>query len=211
MPGGSARSDDGLMNYLAHAYLAEASDEYLVGSFMGDFVKGPVADGYSPEITSGILFHRRIDAYADGHALTRSSRNLFSPLRRRYAGIILDICYDHFLSKHWSVYADSELSSFINRVYEALNRHRDILPVRLQSVLPRMQAQNWLGCYRSLDGVDLTLRRIAKRIQRKNYLEGSIREIRSNYPHLEKNFLAFFPDLLEFAESFQRPRPEVSA
>jgi acyl carrier protein phosphodiesterase len=191
------------MNYLAHAYLAESSDEFLIGSIMGDFVKGPVDDLFTPQIASGVVFHRRVDTFADNHEISRASRNLFSPRCRRYAGVILDICNDHFLSRNWSVYTNSDLSEFITRVYETLQRYHDILPARLQSVLPRMVRQNWLSCYRTLGGVDITLGRIAQRIHRENALDDSIGEIRKNYRQLERNFHVFFPDLVDFANSFR--------
>ena len=191
------------MNYLAHAYLAESSDEFLIGSIMGDFVKGPVDDLFTPQIASGVVFHRRVDTFADNHEISRASRNLFSPRCRRYAGVILDICNDHFLSRNWSVYTNSDLSEFITRVYETLQRYHDILPARLQLVLPRMVRQNWLSCYRTLGGVDITLGRIAQRIHRENALDDSIGEIRKNYGQLEHNFHVFFPDLVDFANSFR--------
>jgi acyl carrier protein phosphodiesterase len=196
------------MNYLAHAFLAKSSDEFLIGSIIGDFVKGSVGQTYSSDITNGILFHRHVDTFADTHHLSLASRSLFSKQRRRYAGIIIDICYDHFLSKHWSSYADTELSGFIERVYSALTRYRRILPPKLQAVLPRMFKQNWLACYRTLEGVDITLNRIAKRIMRENYLNGSIDEVMDNYQQLEINFLDFFPDLLDFTRAFSDCRRE---
>ena len=192
------------MNYLAHLYLADTSDEFLIGSFLGDFVKGSIGDQYSPGISTGIKFHRKIDIYADMHEKTVASRNLFSREKRRFAGIILDICYDHFLSKHWSEYSDAALPEFIEYVYDLLQKYQDIFPQRLKSVLPRLISQNWLGTYVTLKGVEITLNRIARRISRKNSLEGSVSEIRSNYADLETNFLAFFPDLVAFAESFTR-------
>ena len=196
------------MNYLAHAYLAESSDEFLIGSFIGDFVKGSVGESYSSEMTKGIRFHRQVDVFADAHHLSRTSRNLFSHQRRRYAGIILDICYDHFLSKHWSNYTNTELAGFIDRIYALLEHYRRNLPEKLQVVLPRMFKQNWLACYHTLEGVDKTLNRIAKRITRENSLSGSIGEIKDNYQQLETNFLYFFPDLLAFAEPFSECRNE---
>jgi acyl carrier protein phosphodiesterase len=192
------------MNYLAHVYLADTSDEFLIGSFLGDFVKGSIGDQYSQQISTGIKFHRKIDTYADRHEKTVASRNLFSREKRRFAGIILDICYDHFLSKHWSEYSDTALPEFIARVYDLLQEYQDIFPQRLKSALPRLISQNWLGTYLTLEGVEITLNRIAKRISRRNSLEGSVSEIRSNYADLEKNFLAFFPDLVAYAKSFIR-------
>jgi acyl carrier protein phosphodiesterase len=192
------------MNYLAHLYLADASEEFLIGSFLGDFVKGSIGDQYRPEIRSGIQFHRKIDIFADNHEKTVASRNLFGREKRRFAGIILDICYDHFLSTHWSEYSDTGLTEFIAHAYALLQKYQDIYPKRLKSVLPRLIRQNWLGTYITLEGVEITLNRIARRISRKNSLEGSLSEIRSNYAELETNFLAFFPDLEVYAKSFIR-------
>ena len=192
------------MNYLAHLYLADTSEEFLIGSFLGDFVKGSIGDRYSREISSGIHFHRKVDTFADTHEKTIASRNLFGREKRRFAGIILDICYDHFLSKHWSEYSDTGLSEFIDHAYGLLQKYQDIFPERLKEVLPRLINQNWLGTYLTLDGVEITLNRIAKRISKKNSLEGSMAEIRSNYANLETNFLIFFPDLVAYAKSFIR-------
>jgi acyl carrier protein phosphodiesterase len=191
------------MNYLAHLYLADDSDEFLIGSFLGDFVKGALGDRYSEEISRGIIFHRKIDAYADAHERTLASRNLFSPERRRFAGIIVDICYDHFLAKHWINYSDIKLSVFISYVYETLQKFNEILPEKLKPILPRMIKQNWLESYQFIEGVEITLNRISKRITKKNSLKGSIEEIRLNYNALEKDFLDFFPDVVAYAKSYR--------
>jgi acyl carrier protein phosphodiesterase len=87
-------------------------------------------------------------------------------------------------------------------VYELLWKYNEILPQRLKTVLPRMIRQNWLGSYLTLEGVETTLNRISKRISRKNSLDGAMVEIQSHYVALEKNFLAFFPDLVAFAKSY---------
>jgi acyl carrier protein phosphodiesterase len=190
------------MNYLAHAFLAASSDKFLLGSFIGDFVKGSAEGRFDARIVSGIAFHRHVDAFADGHALTRESRRLFKATRRRYAGVIIDICYDHFLSRHWDTYSNEDLEAFINRVYVVLQTHFALLPARLKGVLPRMLAENWLACYRTLEGVDITLKRIAKRISRESRLSDAKAEIRSHYRLLEENFLRFFPDLLAYAQGY---------
>lgn len=190
------------MNYLAHSYLAAGSDEFLLGSFLGDFVKGKIKNRYSNEIEQGIIFHRKVDTFADSHVLTADCRNLFSPYRRRFAGIIVDICFDHFLTKYWNSYASVDLSEFAAHVYEVMQTYRRILPPRLQEVLPRMRRQNWLIKYGSLDGVKITMERISKRISQNNPLNGSVEEIIHNYHRLENNFSSFFPDLIEFARSY---------
>ena len=191
------------MNYLAHSYLAAGSDEFLLGSFLGDFVKGKIENRYSRTIEQGIIFHRKVDTFADAHILTADCRKLFSPYRRRFAGIIVDICYDHFLSKYWNTYASVDLAEFAGHVYTVMQTYSGILPPRLlQDVLPRMRRQNWLIKYGTLNGVEITMERIASRISRANPLNGSIEEIIRNYNRLESNFLSFFPDLIDFTRSY---------
>jgi acyl carrier protein phosphodiesterase len=189
------------MNYLAHAYLGDKNDEFMLGSLIGDFVKGTPGAPFSPMVIDGIRFHRRIDLYADHHRSTRACRDLFSDRRRRYAGIIMDICYDHFLSKHWELYSPESLRDFIRRTYGLLQTYRYMLPARLLCVLPRMLEQDWLACYGSLEGVDLTLRRMSKRLRHPDGLTGAAQEIKQHYRLLEKNFFDFFPDLVQYSRS----------
>lgn len=194
------------MNYLAHLYLAKDSDELMIGSMLGDFVKGSLKDQYPNEIKNGIELHRKIDSYTDSHAMTRASRKLYSPLRRRFAGIIVDLCYDHFLYRHWSTFAETARDPFISNAYELLKTHQAMLPKRLKAMIPRMIRDDWLGSYRDLNGVEQALGRLSKRVTNGDRLPGAIDEIKVHYRELETNFLTFFPDLICFVKdclSFQ--------
>jgi acyl carrier protein phosphodiesterase len=188
------------MNYLAHLYLAEDSPESLLGSILGDFVKGAIGDRYPSKIKRGIELHRKIDAYTDSHPLTRASRNLYSPARRRFAGIIVDLCYDHLLYRHWTAFSDLILDRFISRVYDIFMTHSAMLPGRLQTLIPVMIREDWLGSYRDLSGVEKALSRLSARVTSGDRLLGAIEEIKVHYRRLEANFLIFFPDLIHFVQ-----------
>ena len=190
------------MNYLAHLCLAEGSPESLVGSILGDFVKGAIEDKYPPGIRRGIDLHRKIDTYTDAHETTRASRNLFSPLRRRFAGIIVDLCYDHFLYRHWCKFAGVGLDEFISHVYGILRAPGAMLPERLRAMVPVMIREDWLGSYKDLQGVDLALNRLSKRITRGDRLLGAVDEIKHHYLKLEADFLIFFPDLEYYVKNY---------
>ena len=189
------------MNYLAHLYLAEDSPESLIGSILGDFVKGAIEDQYSQGVRRGIELHRRIDTYTDSHATTLASRNRFSPLRRRFAGIIVDLCYDHFLYRHWAEFAEVELDKFISHVYGILRAPGAILPERLQAMIPVMIREDWLGSYQDLQGVELAMKRLSKRITQGDRLLGAIEEIKRHYLKLEADFLIFFPELEHYVKT----------
>ena len=186
------------MNFLAHLFLDSSSDDALLGSLLGYFVKGGIEGRFSAEVSDAIFLHRKIDSFADAHMITRKSRNRISPLRRRFAGIIVDVCYDHFLSMHWHHFGTTDLKSFVDQVYAVLIKNRSLLPERLRRILPFMISQNLLGSYIHLEKVGNALDRIASRLSRGGQFMRAITEIEANYEALEIDFLAFFPDLTAF-------------
>jgi len=186
------------MNFLAHVYLADSSDESIVGSLMGDFVKGPLDARHGDAVTHAIAMHRRIDSFTDAHPIVVASRARVSAERRRYAGILVDIFYDHFLARHWSDYSDVTLEHFTARVYAALRAHHAMLPERLQYMAPRMAASDWLASYRHLEAVAIALDRMGERLKRGNALLGSAAELETNYAAFEGDFRLFFPEVVKF-------------
>lgn len=189
------------MNYLAHLFLSNHSGESLIGNLLGDFVKGRINGQYNSHITRGIILHRKIDSYTDLHVKKLCQRRLVSSNRRRFAGIIIDVSYDHFLSKHWAKFTQMDFDDFIADVYSVLQENKSILPEKLQHILPYMVRENWLASYQDIAGVEIALNRISTRLKRKNALLGSVDELENNYNLLEDQFLGFFPDLIRFTET----------
>jgi acyl carrier protein phosphodiesterase len=187
------------LNYLAHLYLADEADNSLIGNLLGDFVKGRPGPRYNDDIVAGIMLHRRIDAFADAHTVMRRSRGRIGSRMSRFSGIIIDVCYDHFLARHWSTYSDQDLAVFVQHAYHVLQKNRLILPDRLQRILPYMISEDWLGRYIEFERIGSTLDRITRRLTRGRQFKGAIGEVEKNYADLEKDFLAFFPDLIEFS------------
>jgi acyl carrier protein phosphodiesterase len=187
------------VNYLVHLFLAGDNPHYLVGHLLGDFVKAREIAGYPQEIRAGIRMHQRVDAFSESHPVFSASRRRFQPPYRRYAGILVDLAYDHFLAKHWGEYSpDVSLPEFAQRAYAVLNEHQTILPDRLQRMLPHMIGDDWLGSYRELENIGRALRGIARRLRRENPLPTAMEALEANYCGLESDFRLFFPALVEF-------------
>ncbi|MBR9979779.1 MAG: DUF479 domain-containing protein [Desulfatitalea sp.] len=198
------------MNYLAHFYLADANGDSLIGQLLGDFVKGSPDRRYGAEIRAAIRFHRRMDTFTDHHPVVRTSRRRFSPQRRRFAGVMVDLCHDHFLARHWHRFSNEHLGAFTRRVYAELKRTAGIpLPERLGQVLSHMIANDWLGQYRHLERVGYALDRIAGRLTRGECFMGSVVEIKSHYAMLENDFERFFPDMISFARDYRENQCEA--
>ncbi len=182
------------MNYLAHLHLGGEHPEQLLGSLYGDFVKGPLAGQWPAPIEASIRLHRRIDVFTDAHPLVVAARSRFPAARRRYAGILIDLFFDHCLALHWQHFAAQPLDEFTGQVYRVLAAE-PALPPRLAMIAPRMAAQDWLGSYRDFAVLEQVLRGMQRRLSRPEGLDGALAELEQLYQPLSEDFLAFYPQL----------------
>lgn len=173
----------------------------MLGSLYGDFVKGSLAGRFPPQLEAGIRLHRAIDRYTDSHPLVLAALARFPRERRRYAGIILDVFFDHCLARHWQDYHPEPLSTFTGRVYGVLRRTPDH-PGRLAAIAPLMIEHDWLGSYREFEVLGRVLQGISRRLSRPEGLLGVLPELQALYPALLSDFRAFYPQLQAFAEQW---------
>ena len=192
------------MNYLAHLHLGGQRPGQLLGSLYGDFVKGRLQGQFEPEVEAAIQLHRSIDVYTDRHPLVDVSLSRFSVTRRRYAGIVLDVFFDHCLARDWTLYADRPLTQFTSNVYRVLSAEPQ-LPERLAKIAPHMMAHDWLGSYREFEVLEQVLRGISRRLTRPEELAGAMQELRVLYEPLSEDFRLFYPQLQDFAQHRRHP------
>lgn len=192
------------MNYLAHLHLGGPRPGQLLGSLYGDFVKGRLQGQFDPEIEAAIQLHRRIDVYTDRHPLVDAALSRFSITRRRYAGIVLDVFFDHCLARDWTLYADQPLELFTSDVYRVLSAEPQ-LPERLARIAPHMMANDWLGSYREFEVLEQVLRGISRRLTRPEELAAAMQELRVLYEPLSEDFRLFYPQLQDFAQNYPTP------
>ncbi|KPY47228.1 Acyl carrier protein phosphodiesterase [Pseudomonas viridiflava] len=198
-----------LMNYLAHLHLGGHRPAQLLGSLYGDFVKGPLPGRFPAELEAAIQLHRSIDAFTDNHPLIKASIARFPAQRRRYAGIMLDVFFDHCLARDWHRYADLPLEVFTRKVYGVLAAEPQ-LPERLALIAPRMAAQDWLGSYREFGVLEQVLGGISRRLSRPEGLAGGMQELQALYQPLSADFAEFYPQLQDFAQAALAGRETTS-
>lgn len=197
------------MNYLAHLLLAPQRADSQVGALLGDFTKGDLTDRYNAEIRREITIHRKIDSYTDAHPVVLDAKRMLEG-SRRFAGILLDVFYDHALARQWGRYSEVELDIFIRQAYAALESRRELLPETLQARLPFMVREDWLGSYRQFDGVAAAIQRMARRLRYGDALLSGIDDLRRNADALHAGFDEFFPQLVEFVADYRRSLRESS-
>ena len=188
------------MNYLAHAWLARHSDDAIFGALLGDFVFGQSGlEDWPAPVRSEIVRHRRIDRYTDDHPAVVAMRTRFGGLRR-YAGIVLDVYFDHCLAQGWDRWNDAPLGAFTARIYRILEARRTELPGRLAALAPRMAAHDWLGSYARRESVDAAVRGISTRLTRNgDRLLACLDVLRADEDAAQATFETFFPELVRAA------------
>lgn len=183
------------MNFLAHIYLSGDSDLIKIGNFMADGVRGNKHLELHSEIQKGIILHRAIDTYTDAHPIFRQSTKRLHANYHHFSGVIVDVFYDHFLAKNWSLYSDEKLENYVANFYYSLGTHHDLLTEKAQMMKPYMIQQNWLLSYQTIDGIEKILSQMDNRIKRESNIRFSVQELRLFYKEFEDDFTNFFNDL----------------
>jgi len=188
------------VNFLAHTYLSGCNEEIIVGNFMGDYVKGRNYVLFPEQVKKGILIHRDIDTFTDMHMITRRSKLMVAPRYSKYAGIIIDIFYDHFLASLWDDYSTLPLSEYVNRTYDLLKRNYQVLPDAIKNWFPTFLENNWMMAYTTVEGIELVLERMSANTSLPNHAAYAVEVLSDQYAVFKNDFLEFFPQMIEFLE-----------
>jgi len=192
------------MNYLAHLALAPETDAARVGNLLGDFVKGTeqsLRKLYPAELVDGIMLHRAIDKYTDKHPAFLASKQLLAPERRRYAGVVIDLIYDHFLSIHWDDFYDQPLGDFVEEMYATIDQNKEWQLGTLEEAFPYMKSQNWLASYGTIDGINTTFRRVSNRSKFTTPIKDTHLDLEEHYSAFEAHFHQIYHDLIKFVQT----------
>ena len=190
------------MNFLFHLYLAGDDPDLLAGNLAGDFVKGRLDDRYPPGIARGIRMHRGIDSFASNNRLFRQSKQRLRPELGLYRGVLVDLYYDHFLARDWGEHCSVSLEEYLAGAYRVVKEREAFLPDRLVRLVPVIFTE-LLPSYAHVDGIELALVRMSKRLRRPNPLAEGIGELGRHYGALEEDFRMFLPEVTELAHGLR--------
>lgn len=188
------------MNFLAHCYLSCSDEDILIGNFITDFISKKVADSYNGGILKGITLHRHIDEYTDQHSASLALRKILRKRHGKYAPVVVDLVWDHFLSINWKQYSGSTLSSFNQGIYEILLRRRKDLPEKLSNDIEEMIDDDFLMAYATHDRMKKSLEWMDNRVKFESAFYETPLDINENYKEIDSLFRQFFPDLIAYSE-----------
>lgn len=192
------------MNYLAHALLSGEDPGVLIGNMAADSLKGRLPNDLLPSVIRGIHLHHEIDRTTDRSDEFALCKAVFESEYGRYAHVLVDIAFDHFLCKSWHMYCREPLPSFIDRVYAVLLDGSHCLPKAFIPIAERMHREDWLTGYTTTKGIAAAYERVGSHFRlAPGYLAGAITLIEERQNFLRDRFNSLFPKLMESAVRFR--------
>ena len=188
------------MNFLAHIFLSQNIDKVKIGNFIADSVRGNNFGDFDPEVQKGIILHRSIDTFTDAHPIFRIGTKRLHSRYHHYAGVILDVFYDHFLARNWSRYSSIPLQEHNHQFYDLLEKNLDWMPERIEKILPIMRSQDWLTTYATIGGLSEILFQMDRRTKLVSKMQFAPEELEEFYNEYEAEFFEFFEELRKFVD-----------
>ena len=166
-----------------------------MGNLLGDFIKGADLKKQPERVILGLQNHQSVDRFTDQHQVLRPLKQILSKERRRFSGIISDVAFDYFLSKHWERFSEQDIDVFVEHCYREILSVQHLMHDSMRRAMVFMVEDDGLRINREMSGVGKTLDRLSRRIRFENKLYGAIDEVEANYAAYEEAFLILFPDL----------------
>jgi acyl carrier protein phosphodiesterase len=188
------------MNYLAHLYLAERTGTSPAGAILGDHVRGRLEPDGRAGVRTGIVLHRRVDAFTDRHTSVKALLTALPPQFRRYGGILVDIYFDHLLARQWASWHDESLPTFAARVMAAAaGEWPDWAPFAADRMahLPDV-----LTGYAKPEGVTRALLRADARLRRPSPLRDAMPVLVQHEALLAQQFAVFLPSVIAHVQDW---------
>jgi acyl carrier protein phosphodiesterase len=176
------------VNHLAHLYFSGPQPELQVGGLLGDFVKGPLRGHYPAGIEAGIRRHRRIDAICAELPAIRALLAMVAPCWRRYAGIAIDLAFDHLLARQWAQFHHRPLRDLCVDFYGALAANHQWLPAAALRFCDLAPQQHWLERYDDEELMQDILEHIGRRLRHPRSLRPLWHQLQARPGELEAAF-----------------------
>jgi len=166
-----------------------------IGNFMADGIRGRDFEMYPKGIQKGIFLHRAIDTFTDVHPLFRQGTKRLHEKYHHYAGVIVDVFYDHFLAANWARYSDVTLMDFSQEFYKILEDHDELLSDKTRHMLPIMKRENWLFSYATPSGIESILKQMDYRTKHRSKMGEAKTELLHFYDEFQEEFTDFFEEI----------------
>lgn len=187
------------MNWLAHSVFSPGIEPVRLGNAFGDLIRMDQAESLGVQYVQGVQLHRWIDKTTDNHPAFQEGKALLTGRMKRYAGAILDIFADHFLTVYWDEFVDQPYHGYLEEVYGLSAEFADKVDETQSKIIGRMISDNWLGSYTDFEGLELTFTRMSNRLRyrtgREIDLTPAVSDLRESYAGFDQACLSLLREV----------------
>lgn len=191
------------LNYLGHLFLSGTDPLTITGNFMADAVKGRDLSRFPEAVQRGIRLHRAIDSFMDMHDAVRSGRERARDHSGRYAGVVMDLFYDHLLASAWSRWHAEQLPDFAQRMYAVIAENDGLLPEETRFMFGFMRERDWLSNYATIEGIGRSLHGLSMRVPKGVVMSGAEAVLAEHMDDYRREFDIFLPEIIVHTEAFR--------
>jgi acyl carrier protein phosphodiesterase len=189
------------VNHLAHIHLAGPDPDVQLGGLIADFWRGAPDLAWPERVRAGVVLHRKIDVYTDSHPEVARLRASFDAPFRRYAGILLDMYFDHALARIWPSHASESIEAVSARAIDLVAANEAWVPAELVRFAHYMRRHDLFAGYARRETIEHALGGIGRRLKRANPLQHAGAVLWQKADALDRGFARFFPELADVARA----------
>lgn len=189
------------MNHLAHAVLAGHEPGAVVGGLLGDFWRGALDPAWPEPVARGVRLHRRTDVVTDAHPDVAALRRSFEPPLRRYAGILLDVWFDHVLARDFERLVGEPADARLARIYAALAFVPERAPIGYALFAARTVRHRTLSNYDDPAWIEHVYEAISLRLSHANPVGHAFDAVAALDAPITRAFARLWPALRALAEA----------
>jgi acyl carrier protein phosphodiesterase len=182
--------------------LAGEAPALIVGGVIGDWIKGFLPGTLPADLAKGVALHRAIDNFAESQPAFKRSRSRVSDVRRRYAGVLVDVFYDHLLAQNWDSLHAQPLDQYCNAVYDMIKARLSELPDSSHAALMLMAQEDWLSSYARIENIADVLARMSRRARQPNPLAHGELEFLADVEGFTGDFHDWLDDTRTFSQQW---------
>ncbi|MFN3405346.1 MAG: ACP phosphodiesterase [Cytophagaceae bacterium] len=195
------------MFYLSHLYLSGDCPYTIVGNFVKEFNTNWDYSEYHKLYKKGVILNDKINEFSESHPLVLQCQKRFSKnAKQSYKATY--IFFDHLLAANWEKYSDKDLKEFATDTYNILMDHCVNFPYKLKMVFPRLLGNDWLYQFRTLQGVNNSIKQFGIVNSRPWNMDSSLVDFINNYAAFKADFDEFFAELMEYVDVVKQEMQE---
>jgi acyl carrier protein phosphodiesterase len=183
------------MNFLAHLWLTDRARLPLAGAILGDVLRGALPAAMPPPLARSVQFHRAVDARTDRHPRVALVRADFPAGARRFAGIVMDLLFDHVLARDWPAFSAEPLAPFADRAGREVHDAAAWFEHAGDPAPDAARFSALLQSYASEAGIEHAIRRTAARLRLPDGLLRAAADWRGRVPRLRADLPVVLADL----------------